>query len=152
MAYPSQTLDGNPDWFANGQSIFDPGLERIPFGIPVNCDNTPDICGPLTINHYTWGIQPVGSGGTVGVTAKISDVIARWESTLPGIVHIDIECVQLFPPYSYNGPLVTIETVFGFDYYYLIEVLDGGTTYSFGATPTTPPADWFIRMHYLPGP
>lgn len=152
MAATTFDIDGELRQFELGQSIHDPGLERTEFGVPVNCAVPFATCmGDSTLWHYTWGFQPRGAGATIGTMHQVSE-FDSFGSFLEGSINVTVRCAASPDPPNPLLPTMFIETVLGVDQYWLIEILDGGTTWSFGITPTSSPSSWVARLHYLPGP
>lgn len=152
MASTSFGIDGSLRQFQLGQSILDPGLERTGFGVPLNCAAVPQTClGDSTLWHYTWGFQPRGAGGTIGVMHQVSE-FDSFGSFLMASINVTVRCSSSPDPPFPLLPTMFIETVLDVQQYWLIEILDGGTTWSFGVTPTSSPSSWVARLHFLPGP
>lgn len=135
----SGDLDGEEEWFYEGQSIEDDGLDRTEFGVPVNCQPVTDVCHLGTVIWQYWYLATYGND-------------ASWIGIGNGLGYIDfyfigadhqyfgtLFCYSEVPDWALNN--LTFEIYTGVSWLYF---------YTWGLGPTA--VSWDLSDREDPGP
>lgn len=139
MAAPSHIVDGQAHWFEVGQLKSDPGIDRTPFGVPVNCAGGPiDLrpCYGTAARDTIWGLK---SGGAIVGDLRWTNSAGWGVTDLHGMFAGNASCVA----YDVDG-----KTYYSFSV--VTNLLEGFPGQYLVNDPTQNLPDWSLHNITMP--